>query len=97
MGIWYKTSHKCPACNLNLNFKDIFQISYKPKEATMQEERNSSGSETSRQSSPGIYADMDDRVLKEIKRIDLKSYFGSKIDMSKLYPIQIHNYSVTIL
>lgn len=83
---WYKTSHKCPSCNLVLNLRDIYQISYKPKEATMQEERNSLGSESSRQSSPAIYAGMDDNMLKEIKRIDLKTYYGSKIDMSMSFP-----------
>lgn len=81
MSDWWKVSRKCPSCAMALNIREVHQVSYKPKEATMQEEQNSSSPETSRQS-PGIYADMDDRILKEIKRIDLKSYFGTKIDMS---------------
>lgn len=82
MADWWKVSRKCPSCATALNIQEVHQISYKPTEATMQEEQNSSSPEASRQSSPGIYADMDDRILKEIKRIDLKSYFGTKIDMS---------------
>lgn len=85
MADWWKVSRKCPSCATALNIQEIHQVSYKPTEATMQEEQNSSSPEASRQSSPGIYAGMDDRILKEIKRIDLKSYFGTKIDMSTLY------------
>lgn len=82
MSDWWKVSHKCPSCAMALKIQEIHQVSYKPTEATMQEERNSSSPEASRRSSAGIYADMDDLVLREIKRIDLKSYFGTKIDMS---------------
>lgn len=87
MVIWYKQSRKCPACTTNLNLRDIYQISYKPQEATMQEEQIVSASGSSSPSTPGIYADMDDRVLKEIKRVDISQYYGSKIDMSMLYPL----------
>lgn len=82
---WWKVSRKCPACVETLNMREVHQVSYKPREVTMQEEQNHSSPEASRQSSPGIYADMDDHVLKEIKGIDLKSYFGTKIDTSMFY------------
>lgn len=85
MADWWKVSHKCPSCAITLNIQEVHQVSYKPKEATMQEEQSTLSSEASRQSSPAIYADMDGRILKEIKKIDLKSYFGTKIDMSTFY------------
>lgn len=85
MSDWWKVSHKCPSCAMALKIQEIHQVSYKPMEATMQEEQTLSSPGASRRSSAGIYADMDDFILREIKRIDLKSYFGTKIDMSMFY------------
>lgn len=85
MSDWWKVSHKCPSCAMALKIQEIHQVSYKPMEATMQEEQTLSSPEASKQSSAGIYADMDNLILREIKRIDLKSYFGTKIDMSMFY------------
>lgn len=85
---WYKTSHKCPACTATLSLKDMYQISYRPKEATMQEEHAtaSSSSGPAAAASASIYSGMDKRIMDEIKRVEIKQHFGSKIDMS-IYPI----------
>ncbi|KAH0605121.1 uncharacterized protein H6S33_005103 [Morchella sextelata] len=79
---WYKTSHKCPACTATLSLKDMYQISYRPKEATMQEERAlASSSSDAASASASIYSGMDKRIMDEIKRVEIKQHFGSKIDM----------------
>ncbi|KAH8149060.1 uncharacterized protein LAJ45_07036 [Morchella importuna] len=80
---WYKASHKCPACTATLSLKDMYQISYRPKEATMQEERApaSSSSGPAAAASASIYSGMDKRIMGEIKRVEINQHFGSKIDM----------------
>lgn len=85
---WYKASHKCPACTATLSLKDMYQISYRPKEATMQEERApaSSSSGPAAAASASIYSGMDKRIMGEIKRVEINQHFGSKIDMSILPP-----------
>jgi hypothetical protein len=64
----------------------MYQISYRPKEATMQEERAlASSSSDAASASASIYSGMDKRIMDEIKRVEIKQHFGSKIDMS-MYP-----------
>ncbi|KAI5838912.1 SNF2 family N-terminal domain-containing protein [Morchella snyderi] len=77
---WYKTSRKCPACTAALSLKDMYQISYRPKEATMQEER-AQASSSSDPAAVSIYSGMDKRIMDEIKRVEIRQHFGSKIDM----------------
>ncbi|KAF8245340.1 hypothetical protein K440DRAFT_555895 [Wilcoxina mikolae CBS 423.85] len=84
--IWRKTAHNCPACKSFLRPADFFEVTYSPMDLAMQKENQPEASaQNSEPNSPGghkIYADVDDRVLTEIKRVNLDgSSYGSKIDM----------------
>jgi len=79
--IWYKTSRKCPTCNSQLKAAEFFQITYNPKNATMQQETHSESEPNSPGNGSKIYANVEDRVLREIRGIELEGSFGSKIDM----------------
>lgn len=80
---WRKTTRTCPVCKARLRPADFFEVIYKPKDLAMQKEhRVNTTPQGSDPNSPKIFADVDDRVLREIKRIDLEGEsYGSKIDM----------------
>jgi E3 ubiquitin-protein ligase SHPRH len=82
---WRKQSQACPVCKAHLKTLDFFQITYNPKDIAMQKEGQGSTPDSTAPSSPGnskIYADVDGRVLNEIKAIELDgASYGSKIDM----------------
>ena len=84
--LWWGAHRTCPTCKKPLTKNDFHQISYKPLELTMQEE-----SHLSSPSSPGSHTGSGDRVksiysgiktetLNQIKSIDVKGSFGTKID-----------------
>ncbi|KAL8842462.1 MAG: hypothetical protein Q9176_002614 [Flavoplaca citrina] len=85
LSLWRKHHMTCPTCKKRLLQNDLYQITYKPLELTVQEEyRASDHSETmaGSNSSQSIYTDISASTLNEIKNVDLdvKQSFGTKVD-----------------
>lgn len=86
LSLWRKAHHAtCPTCKKRLLQNDLYQITYKPLELTVQEEhRASDHSETDAggNSSQSIYTDISASTLNEIKNVDMdvKRSFGTKVD-----------------
>ena len=83
--LWWGAHRNCPTCKKPLTKDDFHQISYKPLELTMQEETHSSpsspGSESGNSgSNASIYSGINTETLNQIKSIDVKGSFGTKID-----------------
>jgi E3 ubiquitin-protein ligase SHPRH len=77
--IWWNQHRTCPTCKKRLKINDFHQITYKPEEFVVQEEK-APKFESGRSSNNFIYADISSGTLKEIKNIDLDASFGTKID-----------------
>jgi E3 ubiquitin-protein ligase SHPRH len=77
--IWWNQHRTCPTCKRRLKVNDFHQITYKPEEFVVQEEKTPK-LESGRSSNSFIYADISSGTLKEIKNIDLEASFGTKID-----------------
>ncbi|CRG87936.1 putative ATP-dependent helicase C144,05 [Talaromyces islandicus] len=81
--MWWYQHRTCPTCKKRLKANDFHQITYKPQELLVREEKSSAKSEA-----PGIekslnnfiYSDISTGMLQEIKNVDLPSSFGTKID-----------------
>ncbi|KAL4985044.1 peptide N-acetyl-beta-D-glucosaminyl asparaginase amidase A-domain-containing protein [Aspergillus falconensis] len=78
--LWWRQHRTCPVCKKRLGANDFYQITYKPQEFVVQEEKSSSNIELEQHSSNSIYTDIGSGTLHEIKNIDLKDSFGTKID-----------------
>ncbi|KAK9373080.1 SNF2 family N-terminal domain-containing protein [Lipomyces chichibuensis] len=77
---WWKFHRSCPICKRHLKDRDVYNISYKPSEIRVKEEKSHiqhHGLSAARR----IYSDMNEEVLNKIKSIDLIGSYGSKIDM----------------
>ncbi|EDP49222.1 SNF2 family helicase/ATPase, putative [Aspergillus fumigatus A1163] len=77
--IWWNQHRTCPTCKRRLKVNDFHQITYKPEEFVVQEEKTPK-LESGRSSNSFIYTDISSGTLKEIKNIDLEASFGTKID-----------------
>ena len=77
--MWWGQHRTCPTCKKFLKSSDFHQITYKPKELVVQEERSTirNRSESKKQS---IYSDISTGVLRAIRNIDLDGSFGTKVD-----------------
>ncbi|KAL4881503.1 SNF2 family N-terminal domain-containing protein [Aspergillus karnatakaensis] len=78
--LWWRQHRTCPVCKKKLRANDFHQITYKPKEFVVQEEKSSPTVGRRPQSNNSIYTDIGSGTLHEIKNIDLKDSFGTKID-----------------
>ncbi|KAL3441155.1 SNF2 family N-terminal domain-containing protein [Aspergillus insuetus] len=78
--LWWRQHRTCPVCKMRLKANDFHQITYKPQEFVVQEEKPSQSLDLGRQSHNSIYTDISSGTLHEIKNIDLKDSFGTKID-----------------
>lgn len=80
--MWWSQHRSCPICKRRLRPNDLHQISYKPKELVVQEERSTEGIAANRAESKkiSIYSDISSGVMRAIRNIDLDSSFGTKID-----------------
>ncbi|KAL4940811.1 hypothetical protein BDV06DRAFT_213196 [Aspergillus oleicola] len=78
--LWWNQHRTCPVCKKRLGSNDFYQITYKPQEFVVQEEKPSPNIELERHSNNSIYTDIGSGTLHEIKNIDLKDSFGTKID-----------------
>ncbi|KAL8954063.1 MAG: hypothetical protein Q9222_000120 [Ikaeria aurantiellina] len=83
--LWRKHHMTCPTCKKRLHQDELHQITYKPQELKVQEERHASDQANvtgGDAGSPGIYTDINASTMDEIKNIDMdvKRSFGTKID-----------------
>ncbi|KAL4812232.1 SNF2 family N-terminal domain-containing protein [Aspergillus spinulosporus] len=78
--LWWRQHRTCPVCKKRLGANDFYQITYKPQEFVVQEEKSSSNIALEQHSSNSIYTDIGSGTLHEIKNIELKDSFGTKID-----------------
>ncbi|MCJ1471859.1 hypothetical protein MMC13_000500 [Lambiella insularis] len=80
--LWFNAHRNCPTCKKHLSKNDLFQITYKPQEMTVQEEEahaSPSGSDSDVPAS-SIYSGINSLTLNQIKNIDVDGSFGTKID-----------------
>lgn len=81
--MWWYQHRTCPTCKKRLKSNDFHQITYKPQEMLVQEEKSPAKSELPGLEKPQnnfIYSDISSGMLQEIKNVDLASSFSSKID-----------------
>ncbi|KAL8849256.1 MAG: hypothetical protein Q9221_005726 [Calogaya cf. arnoldii] len=84
--LWRKHHATCPTCKKRLTQNDLYQITYKPIELTVQEERQTSdqveATASGRSRPSSIYTDISASMSNEIKNIDMdvKRSFGTKVD-----------------
>ena len=84
--LWWHSHHNCPICKRKLNQADLYDITYKSQELSVQteevnevaQERNSPSSKSSKSA---IYSEVNKTKLAEIKNIELDGpSFTTKID-----------------
>ena len=78
--MWWHQHRTCPTCKKRLKANDFYQITYKPQEFLVQEEKPPSKVEPERRPKNLIYSDISSSTLREIKTVDLDGSFGTKID-----------------
>jgi E3 ubiquitin-protein ligase SHPRH len=85
---WWRTHRHCPVCRTKLSVADIYDVAYKTKSISFEEENASAdtyvGMKGRKKSGGAIYKDVDNQMLREIEEIPLKTRMGTKIDTSKL-------------
>ena len=90
IGHWWRAHRTCPVCKRGLSLVDFHNITYKPQELRAKEEVSGSSSspddsrtsanEASPRQQSAIYSEVDNKLLNELKAIDLPASFGTKID-----------------
>jgi E3 ubiquitin-protein ligase SHPRH len=103
---WFHQSRTCPICKRRLAKVDVHDIVFKPQDLKAQEETsNEETSNTETSSSPAkteaqpsslakassIYANADDKLMDEIKSVDLPVSYGTKIDTLGRHLLHIRN------
>ncbi|KAJ5954332.1 hypothetical protein N7501_008611 [Penicillium viridicatum] len=78
--LWWAAHQNCPTCKRKLKRNDFHQITYKPQELVVQEEKTPVKLEHEGHSQNAIYSDISSGHLNEIKKIDLEQSYGTKID-----------------
>lgn len=81
--LWWKQHRTCPICKKRLKARDFHQITYRPEDFVVREEKTPTKMGPALERSPknsSIYTDISIGTLREIKNIDVKGYFGTKID-----------------
>ena len=79
--LWWNAHRNCPTCKKSLSKNDFHQITYKPRELTMQEATAPTAKSNVADASPEtIYSGITSATLNQIKTIDLDGSFGTKID-----------------
>ncbi|CAG8421838.1 unnamed protein product [Penicillium salamii] len=80
MKLWWHQHHNCPMCKRVLMRKDFHPISYRPQVLSAQEEKSSSKPHAGGYSQNALYSDISSGHLKEIRNVELKVSYGTKID-----------------
>ena len=82
--LWWGQHRNCPTCKKHLSRNDFHQITYKPRELSLEEEGTASEDKvvglTGDYKASAIYSGIRESVLNQIKNIDLDGSFGTKID-----------------
>lgn len=84
--IWLASHRSCPMCKKALRSNDLHNITYKPRQVRAEEETHGSPTHTSDASTSSgpsntnIYSSISQDALDDIKSIELRGSFGSKID-----------------
>ncbi|KAB8230672.1 putative SNF2 family helicase/ATPase [Aspergillus alliaceus] len=78
--MWWHQHRTCPTCKKRLKANDFYQITYKPQEFVVQEEKPQTRIEPERPPKNSLYTDIGSGTLREIKNIDLDGSFSTKID-----------------
>ncbi|KAJ9247520.1 SNF2 family N-terminal domain-containing protein [Paecilomyces variotii] len=78
--LWWHQHRTCPTCKKRLKVRDFHQITYKPQDLVIQEEKPPVKPGSDRSPNKSIYTDVSSDIMREIKNIDLDGYFGTKID-----------------
>lgn len=86
---WWRAHRTCPVCKRGLALVDFHNITYKPQELRAKEEVSGSSSSPSNSRTPAnessprqsaIYSEVDNKLMDELKAMDLPASFGTKID-----------------
>ncbi|KAL3470661.1 SNF2 family N-terminal domain-containing protein [Aspergillus californicus] len=78
--LWWRQHRTCPICKKRLSANDFYQITYNPQDIVVQEEKSLPNLGLGRQSDYSIYTDIGSSTLHEIRNIEIKGSFGTKID-----------------
>ena len=78
--LWWHQHRTCPTCKNRLRTNDLHQITYKPTDLIAQEEKTVPAVGPDHSHNNSLYADVSSGVLREIKEIDIRGSFGTKID-----------------
>jgi E3 ubiquitin-protein ligase SHPRH len=82
--LWWHQHRTCPTCKTHLRTNDFHQITYKSMDIVAQEEKTApalaAGDSRGNSHTNSIYEDVSSGVLQEIKNIDIRGSFGTKID-----------------
>ena len=81
--LWWGQHRNCPSCKRHLSRNDFHQITYKPKDLTLEEEEAPGADKIFSDASDkqsAIYSGVRESILNQIKDIDLDGSFGTKID-----------------
>lgn len=85
--LWWREHRTCPVCKRHLHLVDFHDITYKPSELRAEEEQHpsaspskSEASSSSSRASTAIYSDINASTLREIKSVDIRGSYGTKID-----------------
>ena len=90
--MWWNLHRTCPTCKNRLKANDFHQITYKPQEFVVQEEKTSTKTEPGQASENLIYTDISSGVLREIKDINLNGSFGTKVDTLARHIMWLHQH-----
>ncbi len=85
MQMWAREHNKCPTCRRTYTKAELHNITYKPQELKGKEEAQTetmplTGKSSSPNRQDSIYTTIDERLLHEMKAIDLPSSYGTKMD-----------------
>ena len=81
--LWWGQHRNCPSCKRHLSRNDFHQITYKPKDLTLEEEEAPIADKAvfpANDTTSSIYSGVRVAILNQIKDIDLDGSFGTKID-----------------
>ena len=95
--LWWRQHRNCPVCKTRLSRSGFHGISYKASELQIREHDSSDAnhnpsSEANMDGGPSIYSSISSSTLEEIRNVELKGSYGTKIDTLARHLIWIrHN------
>lgn len=78
--LWWRQHRSCPICKVRLSANEFHDITYKPSEIVVQEEKTPTHLEPGHSAKNAIYSNIKTRDLQEIKDVEIEGSFGTKID-----------------